>query len=348
MIISEIIADIPHVHEVFDVRLDDVNISEVIVNGQPVIYRGAYQDKPLVQAGLNSLRHAQELINKYYNQKELTVFTAPSEFGGRFFYNADMTGMNFESLPMSLQDFFSRFNDQSNNKPQPSYYAGSTDLETYFPGLVAGQSLGLSDRVFENYPPIMSIWMGNKTTAATHFDMSHNIAACVAGHRRFTLFPPDQIVNLYPGPLSPTPAGQVVSMVDLKSPDFTAYPDFENALKKAQTAELNPGDVLIYPAMWWHQVEALDDFNILVNYWWNEAPKFMDNPMNVIFFAMLALRDRDVPEKQAWKNLFEYYVFDDPQKARDHLPEKTRGPLAPMNIKVARQLRTMLLNKLNR
>ena len=82
---------------------------------------------------------------------------------------------------------------------QPSFYCGSTDIDTFFPGLLASDSLPLSGDMFMQNPVLKSIWMGNRTTASAHFDISHNIAVCMVGHRRFTLFPPEQIHNLYPG-----------------------------------------------------------------------------------------------------------------------------------------------------
>jgi hypothetical protein len=129
-----------------------------------------------------------------------------------------------------------------------------------FPGLRAENDLGL-DPMFGAEPPIVSIWIGNRTTASAHYDMSNNIACLRGGHRRFTLFPPDQVANLYPGPLEPTPGGQVVSMVDFAIRISIAIPRFAEALAAGQVAELEPGDVLFYPALWWHHVEALDPFN---------------------------------------------------------------------------------------
>jgi hypothetical protein len=178
--------------------------------------------------------------------------------------------------------------------------------------------------------------------------MSHNLAVCTVGRRRFTLFPPDQVANLYPGPLEPTPGGQVVSMVDFRDPDFAAHPRFREALAAAQVAELEPGDVLFYPALWWHHVEALDAFNVLVNYWWNTSPAFMDTPQNTLLHALLSLRDRPEPEKAAWKALFDYYIFGPADQAGAHLPEHVRGPLAPLDAMQARRLRGQLIGKLNR
>lgn len=336
---------LPPVSEITSSALGDIDIAAIIEKGQPVILRGAYSDNSLVQAGLQSVDAAQDMICHFYNDKALTSFIAEPQHKGRFFYNSDITGMNFDTQLMALDDFFSGLSDNAHSR---AYYAGSTDMQTYFPNMLEELDLALSNAVFKEYPPIVSLWLGNQTTAAIHYDMSHNIAACMVGRRRFTLFPPSEIENLYPGPLFPTPAGQVVSMVDLWDPDYTQYPNFEKALSRAQCAELEPGDVLIYPAMWWHQVDALDEFNVLINYWWNEAPKFMDSPMNVILLSMLALRDRPQAEKEAWRGLMDYYIFKDPETARDHIPKSAQGLLGPIDIETARRLRLSLLNKLNR
>jgi len=191
-------------------------------------------------------------------------------------------------------------------------------------------------------------WIGNRTTALAHYDMSNNIACVAVGRRRFTLFPPEQIANLYPGPLEPTPGGQVVTMTDIDAPDFERFPNLRQALDAAQVAELEPGDALFYPAMWWHQVRALESFNVMVNYWWNTSPSFMDTPQTTLLHAMLSLRDRPEQEKRAWRSIFDYYVFGPGDRPAAHLPEAARGTLAPLNESQARRLRAQILQRLNR
>ena len=84
------------------------------------------------------------------------------------------------------------------------------------------------------------------------------------------------------GPIDFTPAGQSISLVDFANPDYEAYPKFREALKAAQVVELEPGDAILIPSMWWHHVESLDDMNILINYWWRNTPAYMSTPVNVL------------------------------------------------------------------
>src|SRR3546814_16722548 len=94
-----------------------------------------------------------------------------------------------------------------------------------------------------------------------------NVACCVAGRRRFTLFPPDQLANLYPGPFELTPAGTPVSMVDPFAPDLDRYPRFAEAGRHTSEAPLTPGDALYLPSLGWHGVESLAQASIPVHHW---------------------------------------------------------------------------------
>lgn len=325
-----------------------IPFAELLEAGQPAILRGVARDWPLVRRGLESAERGMDYLKLFSNGKPVLVYSGPPEIRGRFFYNADLTGLNFATERVALSAFLDRIRAQREDTPAPACYVGSTDLEGYLPGLRAENDLILNHAMFERNPPLVSIWMGNRTVAAAHYDQSHNIACCMIGRRRFSLFPPDQIGNLYPGPLEPTPGGQVVSMVDLAAPDFERYPRFREALAAGQVAELQPGDALFYPALWWHHVEALDAFNAMINYWWNTSPAFMDSPQTTLLHALMSLRDRPAQEKAAWQELFQYYIFGAADRAGQHLPEHARGNLGPMDELKARRLRALVLGRLNR
>jgi oxalate decarboxylase/phosphoglucose isomerase-like protein (cupin superfamily) len=57
--------------------------------------------------------------------------------------------------------------------------------------------------------------------------------------------------------------------VSFRDPDFTRFPRFREALKHAIVAELEPGDALYIPSLWWHHVESIGVLNAMVNYWWS-------------------------------------------------------------------------------
>ena len=329
-------------------RPAEIPFAAVLAGQTPMLFKGLADDWPLVREGLKSSQSARDYIRTHDLGGQVVGYTGDPAIGGRFFYDDTLTAMNFKAERAPLETFLQRLEAAEGRNDAPSIYVGSADLDAYFPSLKAANDLGLGPEVFGDEPPMAGIWIGNRTTAAAHFDMSNNIAVCAVGRRRFTLFPPEQVANLYPGPLEPTPGGQVVSLVDFQGPDLDAHPGFREAIASAQVAEMEPGDVLVYPALWWHQVEALDPFNVLVNYWWNTAPAHSDTPMNTLLHGLLSLRDRPDFEKQGWKALFDYYLFGPAERAGAHLPPAARGPLGPMDEMTARRLRARLLDRLNR
>jgi hypothetical protein len=337
-----------HTRVLTGISLDKIHATALVEAGEPVILRGAASDWPLVRAGRESAAAAIEILKTHDAGLAAVAYVGDPSIRGRYHYNADATGMNFSTERATLSAFLDRLLATRDDPAAASLYIGSTDLDTYLPGLRATHAIDPADGSFVDHLPVASIWIGNRTVASTHWDMSNNIAVCVAGRRRFTLFPPDQVANLYPGPIEPTPAGQIVSMVDPAKPDLDRYPRFADALRACEVASLEPGDVLIYPALWWHNVEAIDDFNILINYWWNAAPAFLDTPMTTLLHALLSLRDRPPHEKAAWRSMFDHYIFGPPETAAAHLPETARGPLAPLDPIIARRLRALIANRLNR
>ncbi len=322
----------------------------VVAANRPILFKGAASDWPLVQAGLTSADDAAKLLVAGWSGQPVVVYRGEPAIGGRFAYTEAVDGFNFAASREPLDAVLGEILALRGDPDPPAIYVGSTDLGLYFPGL--GEwvpfDLAVIHPMLAEHPGLASVWLGNRTTASCHYDDTHNIAVCAVGRRRFTLFPPEQVGNLYPGPLEPTPGGQVISMVDFAQPDLDRHPRFARALEAAQVAEMEPGDVLTYPAMWWHHVEALEAFNVLVNFWWNAVPDYVDSPQGTLLHALLALRDRPESEKAAWRAVFDYYVFGDPETPRAHLPEPIQGALAPLDEVRARRLRAQVTRKLQR
>jgi Cupin-like domain len=319
---------------------------ELMAGQQPAIIKGVVREWPLART--TSPAEAAAYLKSFYQGRRIVAFVARPELNGRFGYTPDATRLDFESDRGLLDEYLDRILALPDTAAAPSIYIGSTDVNTYLPGFRQANDLVLNHPMFTEHPPLVAAWIGNRTTALAHHDMSHNIACVLVGRRRFTLFPPEQVENLYPGPLEPTPGGQVVTMTNINVPDFERFPKLRDALAAGQVGELEPGDVLFYPALWWHQVDALESFNVMVNYWWNTSPAYMDTPHNTLLHALLSLRDRPDAEKQAWRAMFDYYVFGPAGRAAAHLPEAARGNLAPMDEMKARRLRALLLQRLNR
>jgi len=308
----------------------------------PFVVRGLVADWPLVKAGLDSAGAARAYLLDHRRDRSFTVNIGEPGGGDRLFYDEAM-GMNFRTGRAGLPEIFAGIDANEGKRDAPVIYLSSIDVNDYFDGLHEANHVDLGER-----QPIESIWIGTRTRIAAHNDFPSNLACCAVGRRRFTLFPPDQFANLYVGPIDFTPAGRPVSMVDLHNPDFESYPRFREALKTAQVAELEPGDAIFIPSMWWHHVEGLAAFNVLINYWWRDSPRFLAQPQDALNHALLAIRDLSDDEKKLWRQMFDYYVFGDPAAIAAHIPEQARGILAPLDAESAGRIRANLLRSLSR
>ncbi|MDG1706989.1 MAG: cupin-like domain-containing protein [Porticoccaceae bacterium] len=330
------------------VKPDQIPFDQLFAAEGPIILRGLVSDWSLVKAGEQSPGKAMEILQSHSSKKPVGVYIAPPEAEARFFYNQDCTGFNYQSKYLQLSDIFAQIREAENNPDHSYYYMNSLTLDNCFPGLRADNDLSFDHQAFTNNQPLSKVWVGTESIAAAHYDVPSNLACCVLGARRFTLFPPEQIHNLYPGPLEPTPGGQVITMVDLKNPDFERFPRVRRALEAAVVVDLQPGDAVYYPSMWWHQVEALSPFNIMINFWWLRSPAYMGNPMDIVMHAIMGIRDRPEAEKNAWREVFEYYIFGPADTPREHLPTSIQGALGELDDDSIRRLRALVKNKLNR
>jgi hypothetical protein len=321
-------------------------LAALVEAGEPVVLRGIASGWPLVQAGLGSARDAMAYLCSVDAGAPIQYSFGGAEIAGRPFYSADFTRLNFEVRRGVLAQVLEEIAATLHAPRPPTYYVASLPItRALLPAFAQANDAGLAKQGID---ATASIWIGNRVTASCHFDTPDNLACCAVGQREFTLFPPAQVDNLYPGPLDPTPGGQVVSVVDFERPDFDRHPRFREALAHARSAVLGPGDAIFIPSMWWHHVRSLEPFNVLVNYWWRSSPAWLGSPLAALQHAMWSVRDLPAREKQAWEGLFRYYVFGPGERAGQHLPETARGDLAPFDEQRARRMRAMLLGRLNR
>lgn len=325
------------------ITADNIN-AEILASDFPIVLKGFGNTWPIVQASQKSTVHAVEYLKKMDKGVPVNACYLEPEQAGRIFYNEDMTGFNFKTKSQTLSVVLSELLAQSEIKNPETIYVGSTSIKQVLPDLFKQT---LTSPLLMN--SIYNLWLGNKTKISAHFDFLQNLACCVIGKRKFTLFPPEQVKNLYCGPLDKAPGGQAISMVDFDNPNLDLFPRFSDAVESAMVAELEAGDAILLPSMWWHHVEGLDDVNMLLNHWWRETPAYMGNPTDVLNHAILSIRDLPKAQRQAWKHIFDHYVFDHNIDNFSHIKPSALNILkSPLDEVQARTLRANLQNKLRR
>jgi len=306
----------------------------LIAAGQPMILRGLVDSWPAVEAGQTPTRLI-AYLKSMDRGVSAPVMEAPARSGGRFAYGPDMREFSFTKRRAPMADSLDRIERNLGQANAP---------------FVAIQMLPLADSLpdFPRHNPMPllpaevgpRLWIGGPLRTQTHNDRDHNLACVIAGRRRFVLFPPEQVSNLYVGPLDNPPP---LSLVDPEAPDLDRFPRYAEAVGHARAAWLEPGDALFMPKYWWHHVTSLGEFNAMANYWWGDDATGLERPNDVFLTALLALRNLPAGERAYWRAMFETHVFAGHEEDVAHIPEELRGALGRMSPRQRAVLRQQLM-----
>jgi len=308
---------------------------DLIGRERPLVIRGLVGDWPLVCERLADAGFAARLA-AFDSGVPVDALVMQPEEDGVIGYNADFDGFNYEHHRVPVSKGLQRLLDLAGHERVPGIAIQSAPIAKCLPGFLAGHTLPFLDAGVEP-----RIWIGNRVTTPAHFDEYHNIACVLRGRRRFTLFAPEQVGNLYIGPLEFAPTGAAISLARLDRPDDPRWPRLKTALAAAQVAELAPGDAIYIPPMWWHHVTSLDPINALVNYWWKFVRSDGYAPptaLGCLMHDILAFRSLPAAEKRAWKTLLDHYVFGEDDPAA-HIPPGRRGMLGALTQEQVAKLR---------
>lgn len=310
--------------------------ADFVGRARPLVIRGLVRDWPVVRLARESDTAFARRLAELDNGTPVDTLLIPPEHDGIVGYTADLDAFNYEHHRVSLTQGLQRLAQYGGQQRAPGLAVQSALIDACLPGFRAEHALPFLDAGVQP-----RLWIGNRVTTPVHFDAYHNIACVVCGTRRFTLFPPEQLPNLYIGPLDFAPTGAAIGMARLDRPDDPRYPRLRQALAAAQVAQLHPGDAIYIPPMWWHHVESLERLNALVNYWWMPATdegRSSDLALGALFHCILGFGALTPAEKAGWKNLLDHYVFGDGDAAA-HIPAERRGMLGPLTSEQLEQLR---------
>jgi hypothetical protein len=328
-----------------ELDVSDVGVwREMVASSEPAVIRGLIRDWPAVAAGRHSATALAAYLRRFDSGQPVDAIMCPPEVEGRVFYDADMAGFNFVRNRLALSAVAEQVLRYASFERAPSVAVQSALVSACLPGFCAANRLSFLDDSI-----VPRIWLGTAITTPTHLDEWNNIGGVLSGRRRFTLFPPEQIGNLYIGPLDFAPTGAPMSLVPLHQPDFASFPRFRRALAAAVSAVLEPGDAIFIPPLWWHHVESLERFNVLVNYWWSPAPTIQtatDSGFDALTLAILNLRRLPAPTRRAWRALLDHFVFDEPDVAVGHIPSHRHGMLGALDGQTLARWRAYLAGKL--
>jgi len=187
----------------------------------------------------------------------------------------DFTNKNFKYSNLDLGDVVARAAKEIGDEcyylrglSKDSPRTQPVKLDEDFPSIASDfhlpENMLLSEQIFSSVLRVSS----SRVRVWTHYDVMDNIYCQVVGHKQAVLWPPSEAEKLYL-------VGDKSKVIDIDHPDLEKFPLFPMA--KQYRAELEPGDILFIPALWFHNMLARD-FGVAVNVFWRELPINLYDP----------------------------------------------------------------------
>jgi hypothetical protein len=319
--------------------------ADIVPRGRPAILRSLLRNWPIVRAAEKGNEALADYLGARATDAQGEAWFAPPAAAGRFSFDEELADVAFDRRLATVDQLLDLLLRQRGKAEQYGIYAGALPLGRHAPAVLRENVMPLlaADRHM-----LTSLWLGNRTKTAAHWDLPQNLACVVAGRRRFTLFPTGAVADLYVGPLDVTLAGQPSSLADIEEPDFQRYPRLREALAVAQVAELDPGDVLYIPSLWWHAVAGQAEVGAMINYWWRDGNARMMTPQLSLMHALMTIQELPERERDAWRVMFDHYVFRANGDPAEHIPARARGILGERTPEQLREIKRMLADALSR
>lgn len=325
-------------------EIDQVGLQDRVARSseclEPAVVRGIAAELPVVQAAAQGDASLLTYLARNAGAHPVVALHANEEIGGKFGYGPDLASFNFRRMETRFDTFVAGLAQGA--LPAGAVAVQGVQAELAVPGFTAQNALPVLPAGGE-----YRLWLGTRAEVAIHSDPAPNIAFVAAGVRRFRLFAPEEIGNLYLGPFDPVPNGTQISLADPLAPDLERFPRFGAALERSVEVVLHPGDAIFIPTGWYHHVEALAPLNLLVNYWWRSSTP-LPSPWDALMHGFMALRGLSPAERRVWRAMFAHYVFEENGDPGGHIPPDRQGILAPATPAMLRSMRRSILQALAR
>ncbi|XP_065666670.1 lysine-specific demethylase 8 isoform X1 [Hydra vulgaris] len=203
----------------------------------PVIIENYIKEWPAMKWTLSSIKtkagHNKVFVRRNTSQEDYKV------------------GKKYNIESMTFNEYVE--NIEANNKKAQSSYLAVQNIKIALPELANDICIPSYVKKLHGGP---FLWLARKGHYEfCHFDPDDNFLIVFSGEKHVKLYRADDLKNLYPNPFGSN-GRTIQSQVNCDNPDFNKFPNFRNV--QFFECILKPGEMLYFPAFWWHQVTSTD------------------------------------------------------------------------------------------